>query len=76
MKPILYDKGPLTLARWLLYRAYKFHSPLDNDLGVEGPPTQKQKEKNSVFSHFLVFSKMTHLLPPPEQKSNRTFYPT
>ena len=52
--------GPLTLARWLLYRGY-------NDLGKEGSPHLKTEEEKSVFSHFLLLLKMTHLLtfPPP-----------
>ena len=53
----LYDMGPLTLAKWLLYRAYKFHSPLDNDLGVEGSATQKQKKKNMCLAIYSCCQK-------------------
>ena len=35
--------GPLTLARWLLYRGY-------NDLGKEGSPHLKTEEEKSVFA--------------------------
>ena len=46
--------GPLTLARWLLYSGY-------NDLGKEGSPHLKTEEEKSVFSHFLLLLKLTHL---------------
>ena len=53
MKQILYNMGPLTLVRWLLYRALKvWHTPGTRIQAEKGLPTQKLKKSSVLRPRF------------------------
>ena len=77
MKQILYDMGPLTLARWPLYRALKVCTTHWTRIQAgEGPPTQKLKKSMclKIIILFYFVENWTSLNPSPPLVKNYTFF--